>query len=45
MTEKKTWEPYVSPVLVKHGSLRDLTYECPNWQCSVSVPDNPPQEP
>ena len=29
---------YTKPVLTKHENLRDLTFECPNWQCSVTVP-------
>lgn len=45
MTEKKTRKLYVRPVLVKHESLREITFECPEWQCSVSVPDAPPLEP
>ncbi len=35
-------EPYAKPVLVKHENLKDITFECPNWQCSVVVPPPPP---
>lgn len=31
-------EPYEKPVLVRHENLKDVTFECPNWQCSVVVP-------
>ena len=41
MTEKKTRELYVTPVLVKHENLREITFECPDWQCSVTVPPPP----
>jgi hypothetical protein len=44
MTKMKSQQPYVRPVLVKHESLREITFECPNWQCSVNVPA-PPQGP
>jgi hypothetical protein len=29
---------YDKPVLVKHENLKDITFECPDWQCSVAVP-------
>ena len=35
-------EPYASPRLVKHANLKDITFECPDWQCSVTVPGAPP---
>jgi len=35
-------EPYAKPELVKHDSLKEITFECPAWQCSVVVPDPPP---
>ncbi len=34
-------EPYAKPELVKHESLKELTFECPDWQCSVVVPPAP----
>ncbi|MHB1389768.1 MAG: hypothetical protein ACYCXF_00815 [Thermoleophilia bacterium] len=34
-------EPYAKPELVKHDNLKDITFECPNWQCSVTVPPPP----
>jgi hypothetical protein len=34
-------EPYVMPQLVKIDNLREITLECPNWQCSVTVPPPP----
>ncbi|MFA6001833.1 MAG: hypothetical protein WC828_06915 [Thermoleophilia bacterium] len=39
---KNAREPYVKPKLVKHVTFRDITSECPDWQCSVVVP-SPPQ--
>jgi len=32
---------YEKPVLEKHSNLKDITFECPNWQCSVVVPPPP----
>ena len=37
--EKKTYE---KPELIKHMNLKDLTFECQNWQCSVTVPATHP---
>ncbi len=34
----KTREPYTRPELVRHENLKEITFECPNWQCSVVVP-------
>ena len=28
-------ETYVKPELVIHDNLREITFECPDWQCSV----------
>ncbi len=36
-------EPYAKPQLARHENLKDVTFECPNWQCSVVVP--PPPQP
>jgi hypothetical protein len=33
---------YEKPVLTRHENLKDITFECPNWQCSVTVPPEPP---
>lgn len=41
MTQKETRETYAKPVLVKHSNLREITFECPEWQCSVTVPPPP----
>jgi hypothetical protein len=41
MQTEKTREPYAKPVLVRHENLRDVTFECPDWQCSVAVPGDP----
>jgi hypothetical protein len=42
MTAKReALEPYAKPGLVKHENLKDITFECPNWQCSVTVPPAP----
>jgi len=40
-TKKETREPYAKPVLSKLENVRDITFECPNWQCSVTVPPAP----
>ena len=32
---------YEKPQLTRHDNLRDVTFECPNWQCSVVVPPPP----
>ncbi|GBE58024.1 hypothetical protein BMS3Abin01_00952 [bacterium BMS3Abin01] len=32
---------YVKPVLVKLENVRDITFECPNFQCSIPVPSSP----
>lgn len=33
--------PYTKPELVKQENLKDITFECPEWQCSVTVPPAP----
>ena len=39
MTDRKeAREPYAKPEVVKHENLKDITFECPEWQCSVVVP-------
>jgi len=43
MKNNKSRDPYVRPALVKHESLKGITFECPQWQCSVTVPP-PPQQ-
>ncbi len=34
-------EPYVKPELAKCDNLKEITFECPQWQCSVTVPPPP----
>lgn len=34
-------EAYVKPELSVHDNLREITFECPQWQCSVVVPPSP----
>jgi hypothetical protein len=43
MTLKKDTcrELYAAPQLIKLENLKDVTFECPNWQCSVVVPPPP----
>ena len=38
---KEAPKPYTKPQLTRHGSIRDITFECPQWQCSVTVPPAP----
>lgn len=42
MNKKETREPYAKPELMKHDNLKEITFECPEWQCSVVVPPPPP---
>ncbi|MFA5809044.1 MAG: hypothetical protein WC935_01730 [Thermoleophilia bacterium] len=35
---KETREPYAKPELTRHENLKDITFACPEWQCSVVVP-------
>ncbi len=43
MTARKSdhREPYTKPEMVRHDNLKDITFECPAWQCSVTVPPAP----
>jgi len=34
-------EMYAKPELTVHDNLKKLTFECPQWQCSVTVPPPP----
>lgn len=34
-------ETYSKPELVRIANLKAITAECPNWQCSVTVPPPP----
>ncbi len=43
MNDKKSKAPYERPQLTRHEGLKDLTRECPAWQCSVTVPGAPQQ--
>ncbi len=38
---KDNLKTYAKPLLVKHDNVKDLTRECANWQCSVTVPAGP----
>ena len=38
MTEKSKKETYCKPELVKHENLKDITFSCQDWVCSVVVP-------
>lgn len=33
--------PYTKPCLTRHDNLKEITRECPDWQCSVTVPGAP----
>jgi hypothetical protein len=39
--EKSSRERYGKPQLKRIENLRDITRECPDWQCSVEVPPPP----
>ncbi len=41
MAKKSQREPYAKPELVKHENLKEITFECSGWQCSVVVPAGP----
>lgn len=34
-------QAYEKPALIKQDNLKDITFECPDWQCSVIVPPAP----
>gem|GEM_PF-3622050 len=34
---------YVKPAIIRLDNLKQVTFECPEWQCSVVVP--PPPQP
>lgn len=34
-------EPYAKPELLAQDNLKDITFDCPQWQCSVVVPPPP----
>ncbi|MCL4309843.1 MAG: hypothetical protein M0Z32_00820 [Actinomycetota bacterium] len=40
-SKQKKREPYAKPELVKHDNLKEITFGCANWQCSVTVPSAP----
>ncbi|MFA6001616.1 MAG: hypothetical protein WC828_05820 [Thermoleophilia bacterium] len=41
MKKQATGTSYEKPVLTRHENLKDISFECPNWQCSVVVPPPP----
>lgn len=45
MIETQTRKSYTKPVLAKLNSLKEITFTCPAWQCSVIVPPPPPPAP
>lgn len=42
MSDRKPRAPYTKPAIKKHDNLKEMTFECPDWQCSVTVPPPPP---
>lgn len=42
MKSQQAREPYAKPEVVRLDSLIEITFECPEWQCSVTVPPPPP---
>ena len=43
MTDNNKMETYKKPELTRLDNLKEITFECPNWQCSVVVPPAPQQ--
>lgn len=41
VTKSDHREPYAKPELVRHENLKEITFECADWQCSVQVPGEP----
>jgi len=41
MPENEKRHGYSSPELTRLENIKELTFECPNWQCSVVVPAPP----
>lgn len=41
MTNNMIRLPYEKPALLRHANLKQITFECPQWQCSVTVPPPP----
>lgn len=41
MNSKQGKQTYTKPVLIRKGKLKEITLECPDWQCSVTVPGPP----
>ncbi|MHB9111784.1 MAG: hypothetical protein ACYC4D_04040 [Thermoleophilia bacterium] len=41
MTDKSKLDTYTKPELTRHDNLKEITFECPQWQCSVTVPPPP----
>ena len=34
-------ETYAKPEITRLACIKDITFECPEWQCSVTVPPPP----
>ncbi len=43
MSDMNKRDAYVKPALTRHDNLKEITFECPQWQCSVTVPPAPAQ--
>ena len=41
MSDKNKRDTYEKPELTRHDNLKEITFECPAWQCSVVVPPPP----
>lgn len=39
--DKEGCKPYEPPRLTRLENIREITAECPQWQCSVVVPPPP----
>ncbi|MHB9112022.1 MAG: hypothetical protein ACYC4D_05280 [Thermoleophilia bacterium] len=41
MTDDMIRLTYTKPELLRQDNLKEITFECPQWQCSVVVPAPP----
>ena len=39
--DRQNGKEYVKPALIRLSNLKEITFDCANWQCSVVVPGQP----